>query len=95
MRIIWSPEATEDLADLRDYIARDNPSAAQRVAGLIFQAIERDLSQNPELGHPGRVPGTRELVIAHTPVIVPYRIRNDSLEILGIHHHSRRWPDRL
>ena len=66
MRIIWSPEATEDLADLRDYIARDDPSAAQRIAALIFQIIERNLFENPELGAPGRVPDTRELVVPHT-----------------------------
>jgi toxin ParE1/3/4 len=95
MRIIWSPEATEDLADLRDYIARDNPDAAQRVAARIFQTIERNLSENPELGHPGRVPDTRELVIPHTPVIIPYRLNDGTLQILGIHHHSRRWPDRF
>ena len=95
MRIIWSPEATEDLADLRDYIARDDPSAAQRVAALIFQIIERNLFENPELGAPGRVPDTRELVVPHTPVIIPYRVHDDTLQILGIHHHARRWPDRF
>jgi toxin ParE1/3/4 len=67
---------------------------AGRVAALIFQAIDRNLSENPELGAPGRVPNTRELVIPHTPVIIPYRVENGTLQILGIHHHSRRWPDR-
>jgi toxin ParE1/3/4 len=95
MRIVWSPEATMDLAQLRDYIARDDPNAAQRIAALIFDSIERQLSENPDLGHPGRVPGTRELVIPRTPVIVPYCVQSGTLQILGIHHHSRRWPDRL
>ena len=95
MRIVWSPEATEDLADLRDHIARDNPSAGHQIAALIFAIVERDLSENPELGHPGRVPDTRELVVPRTPVIVPYRVQNDALHILGVHHHARRWPDRL
>jgi toxin ParE1/3/4 len=66
MRIVWSPEATADLAQLREYIARDNPDAAQRVVERIFNSVGRDLSENPELGHPGRVPGTRELVMPHT-----------------------------
>ena len=39
MRIVWSPEATADLAQLRDYIARDDPNAAQRIATLIFDSV--------------------------------------------------------
>ena len=95
MRIDWSPEAIADLADLREYIARDNLEAAQRIALAIINTIEGILSDNPESGHPGRVPGTRELVIPKTPVIVPYRIRNSVLEILGVYHHARRWPDHF
>jgi toxin ParE1/3/4 len=95
MRIIWSPEAISDLTGLRDFIAKDNPSAAHGVAEAILNTIELTLLKNPELGSPGRVPGTRELVIPNTPVIVPYRIQSHVLQILGVYHHSRRWPDRL
>jgi toxin ParE1/3/4 len=92
---MWSPEAIVDLTDLRDYIARDNPRAVHGVAEIIVDTVERVLHENPELGSPGRVPGTRELVISKTPIIVPYRIQNDILQILGVYHHSRRWPERL
>jgi len=95
MRIIWSPEAIIDLTDLRDYIASDNPDAARRVALAILNTIEVGLAKNPERGRPGRVPDTRELVVPKTPVIVPYRIRNTTLEILGVYHHARRWPDHF
>jgi toxin ParE1/3/4 len=95
MTVIWSPEALFDLADLREYIAEDNPNAARRVAIALVQTVEDGLSINPKLGHPGRVPGTRELVMPKMPFIVPYRIRKSMLEVLGVYHTSRRWPERL
>jgi plasmid stabilization system protein ParE len=57
--------------------------------------VEYLLSENPKLGAPGRVPGTRELVIPKTPYIVPYRVRGSRIEIARVYHTSRRWPDRL
>jgi toxin ParE1/3/4 len=44
------------------------------------------------MGRPGRVSGTRELVIPGTPYIVPYRVRGGKLEILRILHATQRWP---
>jgi toxin ParE1/3/4 len=41
------------------------------------------------------VPGSRELVVARTPYIVPYRLRRETIEVLGVHHGARRWPDHL
>jgi toxin ParE1/3/4 len=93
MRIIWSPEAIIGLAALREYIASHNPEAAIRVALAILNAVEPGLSENPERGRPGRIPDTRELVVPNTPVIIPYRIRDTTLEILGVFHHARNWPD--
>jgi toxin ParE1/3/4 len=93
MNILWSPEAIQDLVSLRSYIAEDNPVAAQRVALRIVKAVEELLADNPHMGRPGRVPGTRELVIPRTPYIVPYRMRQRALEILRVYHGARRWPD--
>jgi toxin ParE1/3/4 len=95
MNVLWSPEAIEDLAALRAYISENNPAAAQRMAQRIVQLVQEVLTDNPEIGRPGRVPGTRELVVARTPYIVPYRVRNGRLEILRVYHGARRWPDAL
>jgi len=95
MNLVWSPEAIEDLLSLRAYIAEDDPPAAQRVALHIVRNIELLLSSNPQMGRPGRVPGTRELVIPRTPYIVPYRVRRGRLEILRVYHGARLWPDRF
>jgi toxin ParE1/3/4 len=90
---VWSPEAVNDLVALRAYIEQDDPKAAQRVALHIVRNIETLLPSNPEMGRPGRVPGTRELVIPKTPFIVPYRIVGNTVQILRIFHGARRWPE--
>jgi toxin ParE1/3/4 len=95
MNILWSPEAVQDVIALRAYIGEDNSAAAQRTALRIVETVEQLLAANPEIGRPGRVPGTRELIVARTPYIVPYRLHRDTLEILRVFHGARRWPDSL
>ena len=94
MITVWSPRGVEHLAHLRSYIARDNPKAANQIAGTLLDAVER-LAELPNLGRPGRVAGTRELVVPGTPYVIPYRLRGDRLEVIGsgyvaIYDHTRR-----
>jgi toxin ParE1/3/4 len=93
MNIVWSPEAIEDLVSLRAYVAEDNPAAARRIVLRIIEVIELLLPYNPHSGRPGRVPGTRELIIPRTPYVVPYRVQRNTLQILRIYHSARLWPD--
>ena len=95
MTPIWSPEAIADLAALRAHIEQDNPAAAQRVGLHILHSVETLLPNSPEMGRPGRVPGTRELVIPRTPFIVPYRLVGNTIQILRVFHGARRWPETL
>jgi toxin ParE1/3/4 len=74
---------------------RHRSGAAKHVALHILYCVEYLLLENPKLGAPGRVPGTRELVIPKTSYIVPYRVRGSKIEIARVYHESRRWPDRL
>jgi toxin ParE1/3/4 len=94
MKIIWAPEALDDVASILDYVAEHDAQAAQRVVRRIFMAVET-LRGSPEVGRPGRVLGTRELVITSTPYVVPYRVLREGLQILRIYHGARRWPDRF
>ncbi|HUA76771.1 MAG TPA: type II toxin-antitoxin system RelE/ParE family toxin [Acetobacteraceae bacterium] len=55
MRVIWTPEADFDRADIIAYIRADNPGAAARVQELFNRAAER-LADHPELGRPGKTP---------------------------------------
>ncbi|MEX2271667.1 MAG: type II toxin-antitoxin system RelE/ParE family toxin [Vicinamibacterales bacterium] len=94
MTIVWSPRAIEHLAHLRSYIARDNPKAANRIASMLLHAVER-LSELPNMGRPGRVAGTRELVVPRTPYVIPYRLRGDRLEVIAVVHGRQKWPKHL
>jgi toxin ParE1/3/4 len=74
-----------------DYIAADNPRAAIKVFRQVRSAVAR-LQAFPSLGHPGQVPGTRELIVAGTPFIVPYRVDDDQIIVIAIRHAARQWP---
>jgi plasmid stabilization system protein ParE len=69
MTLQWSPESIHDLIALRAHIAEHDPAAAKRVALHILYCVEHLLVENPKLGAPGRVPGTRELVIPDMPLM--------------------------
>jgi toxin ParE1/3/4 len=92
MNIIWSPEAIQDLISLRAYTAEESPAGARRIVARILHDVEHLLPDNPQMGRPGRVPGTRELVIPQTPYIVPYRAQRSTLQILCVFHGTGRWP---
>ena len=93
MNIVWSPEAIQDLISLRAYIAEESPAGARRIVARILHDVEHLLPDNPQMGRPGRVSGTRELVLPQTPYIVPYRVQRFTLQILRVFHGARRWPD--
>lgn len=95
MTPVWSPEAIADLIALRTYIEEYNPAAAQRVALHIIHNVETLLPSHPEMGRPGRVPGTRELVVPRTPYVVPYRLVGNTIQVLRVFHGARRWPDKF
>jgi plasmid stabilization system protein ParE len=93
MRVEWLRTALRNLDEEAAYIAADDPVAARLVVARILEAVSQ-LADQPGLGRPGRVPGTRELVIARTRYLVPYRVRRDAVEILRVFHTSRRLPSR-
>ena len=94
MRVRLSPRARHDLHELVRYIARDSPRNARLVRDRIKEAILQ-LRLQPASGRPGRVDGTRELVIPHTGYIAPYRITNGTLDIIAFIHDTQQWPDDL
>ena len=95
MTLTWSPEAIDDLLSLRSNISLEDTATARRTALHILHCVEDLLPQNPQLGHPGRVPGTRELVIPHTPLVVPYRVKHSEITILRIYHGAQQFPETL
>jgi addiction module RelE/StbE family toxin len=93
-RLEYAPRYFRRLEDIHERIAADNPTAATRMIERIRVAVTR-LAASPALGQPGRVAGTRELVIPSTPYIVPYRVNGDVVQIITILHSAQRWPGEL
>jgi toxin ParE1/3/4 len=91
VHIKWLDVALDSLIAEAEYISQDNPAAAERIVQTILNAVE-NLKRFPASGRPGRVAGTRELVISRTPYIVPYRVRGDTVELLLVLHGARKWP---
>lgn len=91
MLLVWLRRALHDRDAQLDYVAEDNPRAAIEQGDRIEQQVNQ-LVQHPELGRPGRVRGTRELVISRTPLIAVYRLKGERIELLRLLHGSQRWP---
>jgi addiction module RelE/StbE family toxin len=93
LEFVWLRKALLNLDEEATYIAQDNSQAAQLVVKRIVQAIEL-LKNQPGLGRPGRVPGTRELPVAKTHYLIPYRVRGQRIEILRVFHTARKPPSQ-
>ncbi len=94
MKVKWLRKALENIDHEATYISRENPPAAKEVVQRIYNSVAL-LAENPSLGHPGRIPDTRELIVPGTRYIIPYRVRPrlKQIEILRVFHTSRKPPE--
>jgi addiction module RelE/StbE family toxin len=92
--IRWTRWALRRLDEIGAHIEADNPAAAARMIVAIASGVER-LARAPGRGRPGRIRGTRELVVVGTPYIVAYRVHANDIEILTVQHGAQLWPDDL
>lgn len=90
MKLIWTEMSRDDRRAIREYIALDNPVAAVELDKQLSIRADQ-LTEQPESGRPGRVAGTRELVI-HRHYVIVYEIVAAAVYILRVLHPSRRWP---
>jgi len=93
MKLRWSAQSLRELEAIVEYIATDNPTAAVALSEQILSSVEAVLPDNPYASRPGRVEGTRELVVHHS-YIVAYQV-TDVISILTVRHAARLWPGRL
>ncbi len=91
--IEWTEQATRQLDQAHDYIALSNSEeVADRITLKIVSSVQQ-LATFPMSGRAGRVPGTRELVVANTPFLVAYAIHKDDIVILAVYHGAQRRPE--
>jgi len=94
MRVKWLRQALRNLDEEAAYIAQDSPGSAAAFVKHLTESAAM-LAAHPHMGRPGRVPGTRELVVTRFPYILPYRVREQTVEILRVFHTARKWPRRF
>jgi len=91
--IEWTEQATQHLDQAHDYITLSNSEeVAARITLYIVNSVQQ-LATFPMSGRPGRVPGTRELVIPNSPFVVAYSVEQERIVILAIYHGAQQWPE--
>jgi len=90
VKVRWTASARQDRIDIREHIAADNPRAAVRMDALFSDVVAR-LADYPDLGKPGLVPGTRELV-PHASYRLVYETDDQGVWVLALVHTARLWP---
>ena len=90
MRVDWTSRAKSDITGIVEYIAADNPDAADNLADTIINRAEA-LGFMPLIGRAGRVAGTREIV-AHPNYIIVYRVGDEAVHVLRVLHGRRQYP---
>lgn len=86
----WKATAIADLLAIIDYISDDNPDAAQALKDEIEDKTSR-LTEHPQMYRPGRVHGTREMMVRPNYVVV-YSENPDVVTILRVLHAAQQWP---
>lgn len=86
----WKAVAVEDLMAIVDYISDDNPAAALTLMDEI-QAKVVQLIEHPKRCRPGRVSGTRELVVRPNYLVV-YSETPAMVTVLRVLHAAQQWP---
>jgi toxin ParE1/3/4 len=88
LEVVWSRQARERLREIRTYIERDKPQAAERLAIRIV-ALAEALREHPYLGRTGSQADVRELVVAGTPYVIFYKIHHAKIKIMTVWHGAR------
>ena len=87
MRVRYTPQAKCDLAEIFPYIAQDNPVRASTFVRELRDKL--DILREHQLGKPGRVYGTRELVL-HKHYVAVYRVHANEVHVLTVLHTAQQ-----
>ncbi len=88
MRVRWTPAAAGDLERISNYLKENHPHYRQPTMRKLFDGI-LSLKESPHRGRAGHEDGTRELLFSPLPYIAVYRVKEQSVEILGIYHTAQ------
>ena len=95
MKVVYTAAALRDLDEIADWLAVHNPTIAPTIERRIRAVIEH-IGRWPESARRStKRPGVRVIPIGRYPYRVFYRVTDDAVEILHIHHAARRpWDEQ-
>lgn len=91
MKVVWSGAANRDVGGIWEYLKGESRRAALATLRKI-DAAAQVLGERPHIGRRGRAPGTRELVVAWTPYLIFYEVRDEGVYVLHVRHGRQQWP---
>ncbi|MCA8913119.1 MAG: type II toxin-antitoxin system RelE/ParE family toxin [Planctomycetes bacterium] len=94
MKVVWDPEAQQQLNAILEAIAKENPAAAMDWLDEL-DALLQNAAAFPESGRmaPGRNdPSVCEII--HGDYLVAYLVNRKRIEVLTIWHGARKPPGR-
>ncbi|NKL63526.1 type II toxin-antitoxin system RelE/ParE family toxin [Rhizobium leguminosarum] len=95
MELVWRAKAESDRKKAIQFITDQNVGAAISQLDEIERQTDLLIDQ-PEIDRPGRIDGTRELIISRTSFIVIYRVgqKIKQVEILRLVRGAQKWPPK-
>jgi addiction module RelE/StbE family toxin len=90
MNLRFTPQATQDLSEIADYIRAENPLAAARVRAAILESLQILISF-PRIGRAQNLEDVRKLITRRFGYLVYYQLDEAAAEIvvLAIRHPVR------
>lgn len=88
--LIWEPDAAAQLDEIIDYIGARHFSAAERLERAFYDKLEM-ACKFPEIVRPGKVSGTREIVV-HPNYLAIYQITATAIDVIRVLHARRQYP---
>ena len=90
MTLRFTPRARDDLREIMDYVAKENPVGADRVGRAIFDACAL-IAARPYLGiRNARAPELRSRLVTRYPYRIHYFVEDADVWIVHIRHSARR-----
>lgn len=89
MRVVWLPEAFEDVERLYGFLIGKDALAAERAMRAISSSADR-LQDLPEIGRPmGDDTGRRELIVPFGAgaYVLRYRVHRDTVVVIRVWHN--------
>lgn len=92
MKLRFAPRARADIADIYQYIARHNRTAATAIVRQV-RSTSQLLARHPGLGRETDISGVRVIPTARYPYLVYHRVSGDQLVVIHIRDGRRDAPE--